>query len=224
MNFIIPAAGFGLRSSSEKPLLLTKFEDDEYLYEKQISAIRRIYPNARIIYITGFNCDKIDKRILMHDCEVIHNLNYQNTSTAYSIGLALSLIKESAYVVYGNLFFDKKLLINLPKYDKIQEEFSESPSYILTNTQLEKNVGITSENTFNYHCNKKWIKILILSPNIIQYFVKETQSKPWKLTHEILEILMREFVFKQIEIKEFVSEIHKIKDIKEINGFLRKQK
>jgi choline kinase len=221
ISFIIPAAGLGIRLKSEKPISLIKFEDEEFLYEKQINTIRKHFPEARIIYITGFNCDKIDKQIKNLDCEVVHNLSYSETSPAFSVSLGLKKVDGPAFLIYGNLFFDKKALTNLPKFDILKEE-NGFHSLLFTNKNIENGIGIGINQKFDYNFKEKWTKITYLSKECSAGFQEIVRQKPWKLIHEVIEKLIANGrCFKNIELNGTIIEIQKIKNIKEINKLLK---
>jgi len=214
---IIPAAGKGIMADAQQPILTVRFLDGEYLYEKQITAIRKVIPNAKIIYITGFCTEKIDTRLKILDCEIIHNDDFNKTSSAHSIYLAAKNMNKSAYILYGNLFFDKNTIKSIKSYNI---DFNNSIIFTGDNSDT-KSLGVGPNGQFDWVFEKKWAKMCYLSSADLEIYCKicEKLGKQ-RLLFEIFNELVCTTYMKYHQINSFFHEIHRVRDVKKINRIL----
>ncbi len=215
--FILPAASFGqIKKDCHLPILLTKFADGEYLYEKQIKAIRTFCPNARIIYITGWHHEKIDEKLIKMRCTVINNLNFATKSIAYSVALALHLeqILSPFFFIDGNLLFNEHLLNKFKIYGKMV------PPVNVIGLNREKNkkmIGLGPNNQFDFVFNDKLAKIMYINETSV--FKDFALREPFRLIHEILSLVVKS-PFQTLHLDNIAVEINKIKDVKAFNRTL----
>lgn len=220
INVVIPAAGTGLRKNSNKPKLLTEFVDKERLYEKQVNAIRRTWHDANIVYIIGFNKDKVEKKLSDIGCKVIVNDEYNKTNVSYSIKLGLdSLEDKSSFIIYGDLFFSDELI----KYLPIQSE----RSYLIKGQHEnfhKKSIGIGENKVMDYVFQEKWARaIYINASDSCQFCNTLTDVKNQrKFGHEIINDMMsRNIHFNVIMGSGYVKELDKFKDFNKINDWIK---
>lgn len=217
-TFVIPAAGASYKAKSENPILLTKFSDGKYLFEKQIKAIRSVFHKCHIIYITGFNCDKVDEKLKNLDCSIIHNLDYRNTTSAYSIGLASQKLNRPFYFLYGNLFFDKVLITQLKNYEKPIKK-----SFLISNNNFSrKSIGVSYNGLCDYNFKSKWGKTGYFDENAYPRLNKLCNDihKQYFLFEIINQMINDGIRFNVHSVNCFLTQIDKSKVIKDINKYI----
>lgn len=111
-TIIFPCAGPGLRPRSIIPKALLKI-GDELLLQRQITAARIAWPDARIIIVIGFGRKHYTKR---YGIEYLHT-SHKGYTAVKSIAVGLSQIKQDSDVVisFGDLFYDLRLFADLLK-------------------------------------------------------------------------------------------------------------
>ena len=108
MDALILAAGRGTRLGlDEIPKCLIKF-GDKTLIEYQIQCLRELKID-KIFVITGYNSEKI-RSILKNSVDYIHDDKFATTNNIHSILQAENIIMNDFICIYGDLFFDKKIL------------------------------------------------------------------------------------------------------------------
>lgn len=197
---------------------MTEFADGEYLYLKQIKAIRQVWPNASIIYITGFNCDKIDFLLKKEHVKVIHNLDYDKTTICHSLNKAFKEVNNSTYLLYGNIYFSHEVLTNCLK--NVIIDTRESQGIVLTSFLLDKkSLGIGTNGFFDYSFPEKWAKIAYFSGEYFNFIKKEISNHTNYCLEEILnQFIDNDLFLSKIDIRQNkLIDIKQYKDIKYIN-------
>jgi len=119
MKVVILAAGRGRRIGpflGDTPKCLLPF-DDSTLLERQIKQLKvKGFDPNKIFVVVGYEHQKIEK---IHS-NIILNEKYDTTDNAYSLGLALSKIKndEDILVIDGDLVFDERIIDEILKCEK----------------------------------------------------------------------------------------------------------
>ncbi len=218
-TFVVASASFGLHSRSECPIPLIKFADNEFLYSKQIKAIRQVWPNADIIYITGFNCDKIDPLLKKEHISVIHNLDYEKTTICHSLNKVFKKYDlQSVFLIYGNVFFDREVLTNSLK--NVIVDAKKSQGLLLTSFSLnKKNLGIGPNGYFDNAFEEKWAKIGYFNKEFCGFLKEDLNAHPYYCFEEILNnFSANELYFDKIDIRNnHLLDIKQAKDVKFIN-------
>lgn len=216
LNVILPSAFSGIRKNSNKPKICVEFEDFEPLYQKQIDTIRKVYPTAKIVYVLGFNADKVDYKLEQLKCNVVYNYQYQTTNVAYSISLALQLISAPSLIIYGDLYFTSDLLRDLPK--------KSHNSYLLQDKKHsfhKKNIGIGPNKIMDFCFEDKWSQIMYLNKQDAQDFC-EISLNPRnirKFTYEVInEMQQNKTIFDIVNSPFYIREIDRVKELNEINN------
>lgn len=112
MQLIILAAGRGSRLKSVtkfKPKCMAnvnKLPIIEYLTDK-------FYLFNEVIVITGYKSKVIENYFRNENIKFIKNKIFLYTNMVYSLFKSIKKIKEDVVIVYGDIIFDKKILINL---------------------------------------------------------------------------------------------------------------
>lgn len=121
MNVIIIADKFqrGMKSRGCVGLIKLKNKKQNYL-ENQYLNIKKIFPDAKIAYVYGFNAKKIDtfikKSSLFRDLVLIYNPNYELYNNGYSLQLAKDFLCDDCIVMFGDNVLTKKIFT---KFDPI---------------------------------------------------------------------------------------------------------
>ena len=89
LSVIIPAAGMGRRMKSYGAKCLISLNGSTVL-ERQIKIIWRVYPEAEITIVTGFQADLVSERIRKkYPVRIIRNTDYEDNNVSRSIFLGL---------------------------------------------------------------------------------------------------------------------------------------
>jgi len=113
IDIIIPAAGLGKRMKSHGPKSLIPIHKSNII-ERQLKSIKRSFPTANIILVTGFESIKLMSHT-PNSIIKIENERFETTNVVRSIGMGLRAAKHDVLVLYGDLVFNDKALqaINL---------------------------------------------------------------------------------------------------------------
>lgn len=115
MNFIILGDKFQKRMKSKGCVGLIKI-NNKPLIEHQYSIIKESFPNAKIIYIHGFESKKFLSFIyknnkIFKDLITIYNPNYDKYNHAYSLSLAKDYLIKDSYILFGDSVLHKKTFV-----------------------------------------------------------------------------------------------------------------
>ena len=118
MNLIILASGRGSRLSiitKDKPKCLTR------IYQKKslLDFIKEnFYLVKNIIIATGYKSHFIENHLKDQKIKFVKNKNFKNTNMVESLMLCKKkLINKDIIVIYGDIFFDKKIIEKLVKLE-----------------------------------------------------------------------------------------------------------
>ncbi len=136
LTVIIPAAGIGKRMKSRGPKGLFEVYRGMSVLELQIRTILKVYPNADIIIVGGFQCDKIRKELWgIFPVRIVCNNDYETTNVMHSIRIGMSaMLTGSLLIIHGDLVFNEQTITGL--VDK-------TSALLIAGTKLDKSkVGI----------------------------------------------------------------------------------
>lgn len=217
-SVVLPAAGKGTRLRSNKPKLMSRFVDDEFLWEKQINVINKVLDNPPITYILGFENDKIAKKLSKY-ANIIINENFETTNVAYGTMMGLGKT-DNILIIYGDLFFNETTLEQIKN--------SGENSFVITNrtTMEDDEIGCLSltekVNHFDYGFDIRWGQITYLKQDEQRSFSQKANEKPNRLGFEILNSMVDEGTkFDVIEPKNgIIFDIDSYKDLNKVNTIL----
>jgi choline kinase len=212
-TIIIPAAGQGTRMKSYGVKSLIKI-DDEAIIDRQLRQISQVFKNSEIIVVTGFESNRLTKRLPKH-IKTVENKFFSQTNVVYSIGLGLTVAEGSnIIIIYGDLVFSTATLI--APYQ--QESILTIDSYGLMKSDevgcvLEKNMVCN----MMYGLSNKWGQIAFITGNELEIFKKElvTHNCARFLGFEMLNrIISKGGKFKAAQPKNMmITDIDTSKDI-----------
>ena len=188
MNIIIFGDKFQKRMKSRGCVGLYKSKNN-YLIVHQYLTIKKIFPNAKIIYIYGFEHKRlmsvIDQHMeLKNNITFIYNEKYHNTNYGTSLKLAKDYLDNDTILTFGDISLDEKLLLSF----KLNKDISK---LIVTNNKTNKlgciigdsriqNIFYDLDNTIEeiYYISQKDIKTMLdivsnHTPSIKNMFVFE---------------------------------------------------
>jgi len=108
ISVIIAAAGvkYGLKTG---PVSLLPIKSTT-LFEYQYKLLKKFLPKSDITLVGGYEFEKLRKRV-PSDVILLRNDKYEETNSAYSIGLALNTTKDNdVLIIHGNIFFEQSVL------------------------------------------------------------------------------------------------------------------
>lgn len=110
LTIIVPTAGIGRRMKSYGPKSLIELYTQETILSRQLSIFNALYPFAEIIFVVGFESDKILKK-LPPNVKIVENEMFETTGVARSIGMGLRIASNpNVLVVYGDIVFEPDIL------------------------------------------------------------------------------------------------------------------
>jgi CTP:phosphocholine cytidylyltransferase-like protein len=113
MNIIILGDKFQKRMKSRGCVGLFKIGND-YLIIKQYKVLKKLYPDAKIIYVYGFEHKKFLNIIkqysdVLEDIELVYNPNYELYNYGASLQLVKDRIKNDTIITFGDTIIDRRL-------------------------------------------------------------------------------------------------------------------
>ncbi len=220
-SIVIPAAGQACRLKSLKPKALSRFQDGSYLFERTIRTIEDVLGEVPIYYVTGFQHNKIYKKI-KSSCEVIENKDFEVSNVAYSTYLGLQAAKTpNVLILYGDLYFNKEVLEQIKS--------SGENSFVVTDDHNldDDEVGCLSFNErcarFDYGFPFRWCQIAYLQEQEKQLFKQQACQFVKSLGFEVLNKVIDKggkFDVIQTEKQCKVVDIDSFKDLKKCNKFI----
>lgn len=116
MNFIVLASGRGSRLNritKDKPKCLTRVTNNKTLLD---FISENFSKNENNIVSTGYKSHLIENHLKKKNVQFIKNRNYLKTNMVESLMLSKKkLIKGDLIIVYGDIFFDKKIINQIRK-------------------------------------------------------------------------------------------------------------
>jgi choline kinase len=215
LQVIILAAGVGSRTKSYEPRCLLKV-NKKVILDNQIEIITEKFTNVQISVVTGFDTNKIIKKV-GKDIRIVENQMYENTNSGESLRLAVN-----------NSFLDHVLFLHgdLVLSSGIFNKVSLGESFLLidnANKFEEKEVGITVVDgiatVLSYNLPTKWCQIAYLAEketSILRRLLSRNDfNTKFLLTFEIInKIIESGGSFKCFDIdNHFIKEIDSLKDI-----------
>jgi len=175
LSVIIPAAGMGRRMKSYGAKGLISLNGQTVL-ERQIKIIWRVYPDAEITIVAGFQADLVNERIRKkYPVKIIRNADYENNNVARSIFLGLqSCISQHTLLVYGDLVFNSPTIRNIiGERSKVVVDSRKK----IKDAEVGVLFGKEEVTNFSYTIDTKWCQIAYLATKEMKMF-EEISSNP----------------------------------------------
>lgn len=125
MNIIILGDKFQKRMKSKGCVGLFKVNQHTAI-EHQISSIRSYAPDAKIIYVYGFESKKFLSYFNKHispkysNIDIVYNEQYNKYNYAYSLYLAQEYLNDDCMIVFGDQIFKNNILNHLHQHKNSQ--------------------------------------------------------------------------------------------------------
>jgi len=199
------------RGYSNIPLL--KLNDGNYLIDKQINTINRLYKDCEIVIISGFEHEKLVSHIRekqYNNIRVFNNQNYKMTGAleCWILGLNVSLCHDT-YIIHGDRIFDESFLTDT----------KETHTFVHDVNKKNYNLGILSENdkliNISYGLPNTWSEIFFISKkdfDLSRNLINEHKKKKIYNLDSFINILSQETTISVICKKN-----KDIKTLKEVN-------
>jgi hypothetical protein len=114
MNIIILGDRYKKGMKSKGCVGLIKINNHTNIFQKQYYAINKMFPNERIIYVSGFESKKFASFLKKHydDKQIINLENelFLKTNTGFSINLAKDYLSDSCLIMDGSINLSESLL------------------------------------------------------------------------------------------------------------------
>lgn len=220
---LMPEITKGMKSIGSKALL--SINKNYTILDYQIQYIKKFYKNVPIHILSGFDNDKIQKKIKPHENITIYfNPNYETSNQAESL---LSHIKQSkttnCLVINNGVLLKEKLTIN----------HSYSCVYTLKKYKNGFNIGINNTNNLSnnisylfYGLPIQWSECVFLNHIAIQSIIELSEN--FKFKNLFLFELLNKLIDNNINIQEItinkknIFKVNNIDDISRIKGFYDK--
>lgn len=209
-TFIILGAGVGRRMRNYGCKSLLKYKEKKIL-DHQIDNIKSFSKNADIIFVGGFEIEKVIKG--NHDCRIIENQLFESTNSVESLRLGINASKISnLFIIHGDIVFTPSAL-NIPNRNMafLAKGCEES---------IDKDkVGISHQEDkvlhLSYGLEDKWSQIVYIPYNHFISVKHQANKTSKKLTtYEFINLLNEDIDFYIYEnSKNTIFEIDTIKDI-----------
>lgn len=118
MNFIILGDKPQKGMKSKGCVGLFKITRTHNIFEHQYAEIKKHFPKAKIIYISGFESKKFLsflKKFGYNDVISINNSEFNIKNQAYSLNLARSFIGKDCFIILGSNILNKNIFTNFNK-------------------------------------------------------------------------------------------------------------
>lgn len=192
-SIIIPAAGLGTRMKSLGAKCLIEVNGKK-LFDRQRSNIAYNIKKFDTILVSGFDADNVNANIKQsRNIKIVHNEEYTNTNTVYSIGLGLSKCStDHVIIINGDLIFNRFTMSAPFGHDSMiimdadNGLIKQREVGVITNDKTKKVENIM------YGLPKKWAQITYLTGRELEMAKKlcnEERTKKW-FTFELLNAII----------------------------------
>lgn len=186
ITVVILAAGISRKMKSYDPRPSIKIYKGETLLDNQIKKIREIYKKPHIVVVTGFQEEKLLKRIKSKDITFVRNDEYQDTNSFKSLSLGLECNpNDNALLIHGDIYFNIETL----KY--ISNIHYTDGSCILYDKKGQMNtnkIGVLSSGSFHlermgYIHPNKWCHIAFFNGFEYRKLIELGRKKEYNKSH-----------------------------------------
>lgn len=143
-----------------------EFIDGTILLYRQLSIIDKVFPNADLLVVLGYEPDDVYKNTSFQHLRFIENQNFLTTNTIKSAALAMRASNAKSYIfIHGDMLFNEQA---------ISIAGSES-SLVIGNENIQNDkigVILQQSNVVNigYGLEKPWSQIAYLTGNELEIF------------------------------------------------------
>lgn len=188
MNIIIIADKFQKRMKSKGCVGLIK-NNKTTLIQEQYSVLKKTFPQAKIIYVYGFDSKRFQAFLHKHeelqDIEPIYNKYYEQYNTMHSLSLVQTFLRNNCLIMLGDCKINKtvfnKFDINNGSQIFIDNNSSSEIGCILSNN-IVQNIAYDLDNKLSdiYYLTREHahcLSTMIDDNNYNNYFLFEAINK-----------------------------------------------
>ncbi len=242
MNFIVLASGRGSRLNritKNKPKCLTVIEKNktllDFIYENYSK-------NENNIISTGYKSELIENHLKKNQVHFVKNKNYHKTNMVESLMLIKKkLTKGDLIIVYGDIFFDKKIIDQIKKirgnvipvnsnwlkswkkrYGKLKDIKKDAEDLVVSKGKI-KSIGDKIGNKLPKFQYMGILKINQKTFNNLKEFYKTLNNKKISLTDFINSSIRSKIAeYKYYPSKYYWYEVDNYKDLKFLKKDIKK--
>ncbi len=203
-----------MQSPIPKPLI--ELSHTQTVLSRQLKMISRLYPNAEIIVVVGYEAEDIVKHVPAY-VKIVENENYANTNVARSVGMGLRAMTHGndVLIIYGDLVFTDHAIKDLIGMESV----------IVVDNGKRMNsdeVGATiydgKVTQMTYGLTTKWTHIAFMTNYELKLFKKistSCEAKRWYGFEVINKVIGMGGKFRVVEPKKMkIVEIDSDSDVK----------
>ena len=242
MNFIVLASGRGSRLkkiTKDRPKCLTKIYKNKTLLD---FISENFYKNENNIISTGYKSHLVENHLKKNEVQFVKNKNYLKTNMVESLMLAKKkLIKGDLIIVYGDIFFDKKIIDQIKKikgnvipvninwlkswkkrYNTLKKIKKDAEDLVVSKGKI-KSIGDKIEDKLPKFQYMGIIKINQKTFNNLKKFYKALNNKKISLTEFINSSIKSKITnYKYYPSKYYWYEVDNYKDLKYLKKDMKK--
>lgn len=213
---LLPEITKGMKSVGSKSLL--NINEEQSILECQIKFFKKHYgPNIRIILCTGFEHERVKKRIQKYkNIEYSYNPNYETDNQGGSLSKCLSDHRPRNTIIVNS---------GIILFEKIKIEFDRSIVFFIESSLDKKNtfnIGsnrIDNDSYLFYGLNYKWIEFLYLDEDLVRKIIENSKNSNMSNLFlfeyiNYIQALYHNLSFKLLEQNIHVLKINTVKDLK----------
>lgn len=221
---LIPEITKGMKSIGPKSLL--PINKKETVLDYQIKYIKKFYKKSKIYILSGFENEKIQKKINKYsNVTLVYNKDYEYSNQAESlIQYILKYNPDNCLIINNGILLKEKLNIKNRR----------STVYTVPKNHLDFNIGINSDNDTKdkitylfYGLPNQWTECVFLDKEAINTIYRISKEK--KLSNlflfELINLILDSGLLLhncKITNNKNIVKIHNHNDIKKIKGFYDK--
>jgi choline kinase len=201
MNIIILGDKFQKRMKSKGCVGLFR-SDNDYLIIKQYKVLKKIFPQAKIIYVYGFEHKKLlitldQYPAIKTDIELIYNADYDFYNYGASLEIAKNYLDDDTIIMFGDTIVDKNLFM---KFD-----LKEQASQIIINNRSNNKLGcvinkLKIENIF-YDLDNKIEEIYLFCKQDAKIMHTFLNNKSQAIKNMFIFEIVNQLIDMQVNIK-----------------------
>lgn len=192
MNFIILADKYQKGMKSKGCVGLIKINNKQNIFQNQYKTIKEFYPQAKIIYVYGFEAKKFTNFLSKNeysDVDYVYNDKYEINNQTFSLSLVSNFLHSNCFILFGDNILTKKTFYKFnPKYGSqifISNNSNEDLGCII-NDNIVENISFDIDNkiTNMYYIDKH----AVLKLNYFVSDISNSKSFLFEIINKMIDI------------------------------------